>query len=1274
MTSPQAEEEGVLREWAPLSKFLRQIPLRTRQGIFMESINFTCVSADVDCIALGTSSGHVFWYNRATHEVHQLRTEKSVSPITSVAVVSSVEFMVAAGDKLGVVTIFRVPKDLPDWAARSKEKQRIDRYTIDEVHTCRITALTWSMNGQKLFSGDDSGVVVFTEVDHRMSITRAREVVNEKFKIVQLSYNQHHQGLVVASTLRCIVCYYNKPNWKVSQVGQRERHCLQELGASFVVDENHIPSIFSCRSGLRLWKSNLDGNVEHTIKFKDIVESTFKPVKFLRPLKPSKNPSTFPAEFGKLYHWRDGLLLSHWQNSLVLFDPATIRVVATVRDSETSLTSVATTQKEIFLVLGQRELIRLSYAPDSFDSSLGGVGNLASGEPVSGIPDFSFTPVNGLPLITSPVQNSRVKLTARTANSEPSANEVSFGVDSAILIPSTVAISEGVPELRVDSSRQHQFSSIGQEEFDEIIFTKHKRKKSKRTRTLALDNNRNSGEFNSDDYVSESGSSLTGSMIEVECEIEDPASIHEVDMVLPMHLFPDSRPIDEIVEDFKMKEELLESTIVFPPPLDDLSPASESNNTVVEITVTTKKKDDGIEMGKKLGDGNQPSAVDSSNLKSIPSTNNSEATITGRIGDSAHSGESESIPNSSETTGQALGVSPIESTLQNNDDEFGAVLLGLENGNVTTQEIVSLDSSKFSSTSVDNVIVEEPVGLVENLTLGDAVQYVTDIPPDGHAISPSDPLESLGESFPSYPILYESLFDGWSEMSCPDVPSWVACHSDGVVMCSPTFRAFICEADSWMKLPYEASHFFLSPDGRIGVRIHYSAAYYSNNWRSKSNWKLLSRSVDSVYMHNDKLWFVSQGDLYFMSYSKEIVDSVPCTHKLLKIYGDGETLYAISSEHRLLILREDEWYPVWSFQEKIKEFCYGPNKLFWVIDFDDRVFITDDLKGRYWWQVIVADFKLHEQLSLTSNDSGIYVANAANKSIAMNSTSVSAINWTLSGVKVDCVQMSAEGVFEDKGCVWVLCKGNRLIGIPSSLDSVHHIKAPCKIVCLASRPQALWLLSEDGEVYIKQGISDDNPLGADWKKMNSEQLREKRFQISHLSCGFDVVWACDIRGNILMLVGSPHAISNCSYTPAWVVVDGSALQNHTFTKVYVGPQCHMVWALDNAGNVYVREAIYPDLPVGISWVHVPGLKASHLSISAETVWALGHGGIYKRTGISASNFIGDMWTRVDRATDNLSVTVDEKLLSVDDGRIREYTEVIFPFSDEVVVEKDWTLL
>ncbi|BES88700.1 Hypothetical protein NTJ_01507 [Nesidiocoris tenuis] len=1106
MTTPQDEEEGILREWAPLSKFLHKIPLRTRHGIFLESVIFTCVAADIDCIALGTSSGLIFWYNRISHDVQPLRSEKSLSPITCVASVSSVEYMVAAGDKLGIISIFRIPKDLPDWFGVPKEKQNMERYTIDEVHNAQITALTWSTNGQKLFSGDASGVVVFTEVDHRMRITRACEVVNEKFKIVQLSYCQQRQTLVVATDLRCIVCFYEKPHWRITQVGQRERHCLQELGACFLTDDNHVPLIYCCRTGLRLWKADIDGTVQHTIKFKDVVESVDKPVKLLRQLKSSRRAGTDPKEFGRLYPWRDGLLISHWQDSLIIFDPTAIKVVATIRNRDVTITAVASTQKEIFLVLGHRELVRLSYFPDAFDCSLGGVGNLASGEPVSGIPKLSLKPVEGLPIVTSPVQNSRVKLSAKTSNFEPRANEVSYGIESTILLPSIAAVSEGVPELRLDSSRQHQFSSIGQEEFDEIIFSK----------------------------------------VEACC--------------ISAHLIPDNRPLDEIAEDFKIKEELLESTVVFPPALDDLSPASETNNTVIE--------------NFKSSNGDTCPTEESTELKLCEVNNCSPIVNNGHVL-------------------EPLNLSSNSSSSNNCTDDFETIYPRTEtekktdgSNRMSSDEILSLNDSDVSSASVDRIVLgDEPSFTIENCNLSENLGDKPARSEENDSVA-SECSSKNEEPLPTFSVVYENLVDGWTKMSCPDQLSWISAYSDGVVICSPTFKVYSCESDSWIKLPYEATHLFLSPDGQMGVKLHYSSAYYSYDWRSKSNWKLLSRDVNYVYLENDKVWFVSQGELYFMMYCSELVDRISCSFKLSKIFGDSETLFAITDEHRLVMRRGEDWLPVWSFPGKIKHFCCGPNKLYWASDYNDRLFVIDDVR-RSWWQ---------------------------------------------------------------------------------------HIKAPCKIVCFASRPQALWLLSEDGEIFSKQGISHDNPIGSDWKKMDSEQLREKQMQIIHLSCGFDVVWACDIRGNVLMLVGSPHAISNCSFTPAWVLVDGSALQNHTFTKVYVGPRCHMVWALDDAGNVYVREAIFPELPVGTSWVHVPGLKASHLSISTETVWALGHGGIYRRAGITESNFIGDLWTCVDVAPDNLSVTVDEKLLSVDDGRLRTFDEMVFPFSDEVVVEKDWTLL
>lgn len=75
MSSPKLEEEGVLREWAPLSKLLHQIPMKMRQGMFLEDLRFTSVDATTECIVLGSNCGTCFWYDRGTHYVQHLRPE-----------------------------------------------------------------------------------------------------------------------------------------------------------------------------------------------------------------------------------------------------------------------------------------------------------------------------------------------------------------------------------------------------------------------------------------------------------------------------------------------------------------------------------------------------------------------------------------------------------------------------------------------------------------------------------------------------------------------------------------------------------------------------------------------------------------------------------------------------------------------------------------------------------------------------------------------------------------------------------------------------------------------------------------------------------------------------------------------------------------------------------------------------------------------------------------------------------------------------------------------
>lgn len=78
--------------------------------------------------------------------------------------------MVACGNKKGNISIFQIPKSHPDGlpdSLKPKNKQ-VERYSVTELHSGAITALEWSKNGMKLFSGDKNGLVVITEIDFYM--------------------------------------------------------------------------------------------------------------------------------------------------------------------------------------------------------------------------------------------------------------------------------------------------------------------------------------------------------------------------------------------------------------------------------------------------------------------------------------------------------------------------------------------------------------------------------------------------------------------------------------------------------------------------------------------------------------------------------------------------------------------------------------------------------------------------------------------------------------------------------------------------------------------------------------------------------------------------------------------------------------------------------------------------------------------------------------------------------------------------------------------------
>lgn len=77
MTSPMCEDGGTLREWAPLAMLLQQIPAKIQTGLFTHNINFTCIDAVPEFIAIGTNYGLVYWFDREKQDLQRLRCEVS---------------------------------------------------------------------------------------------------------------------------------------------------------------------------------------------------------------------------------------------------------------------------------------------------------------------------------------------------------------------------------------------------------------------------------------------------------------------------------------------------------------------------------------------------------------------------------------------------------------------------------------------------------------------------------------------------------------------------------------------------------------------------------------------------------------------------------------------------------------------------------------------------------------------------------------------------------------------------------------------------------------------------------------------------------------------------------------------------------------------------------------------------------------------------------------------------------------------------------------------
>lgn len=284
--------------------------------------------------------------------------------------------MVAAGNAHGEVSIFQIQKELPSELATheiaaslhlTSKSIPIERYTIKDAYRGAITCVEWSKNGMKLFSGDNHGIVVMTELDFGQHISKSIEVINEKFGIVQLHFC--NPWLLISTLYRAVVCKRDEMNeWQVSQIGRTDRKILNDFGAVFTpidIDNRKPPSVICARPGFRFWMSDVDGNVSHTFLLKESVNefrSIFE-VPLLNPVH-SKVTNIKDTYFGPCHYYMGKYIVTYCESIVFIVNLEKLKVMATIKRLR-NIQYLTVNGNEIFIVEGGRSIVRISIVPES---------------------------------------------------------------------------------------------------------------------------------------------------------------------------------------------------------------------------------------------------------------------------------------------------------------------------------------------------------------------------------------------------------------------------------------------------------------------------------------------------------------------------------------------------------------------------------------------------------------------------------------------------------------------------------------------------------------------------------------------------------------------------------------------------------------------------------------------------------------------------------------------------------------------------------------------
>ncbi|XP_041828608.1 tectonin beta-propeller repeat-containing protein 1 isoform X1 [Melanotaenia boesemani] len=194
------------------------------------------------------------------------------------------------------------------------------------------------------------------------------------------------------------------------------------------------------------------------------------------------------------------------------------------------------------------------------------------------------------------------------------------------------------------------------------------------------------------------------------------------------------------------------------------------------------------------------------------------------------------------------------------------------------------------------------------------------------------------------------------------------------------------------------------------------------------------------------------------------------------------------------------------------------------------------------------------------------------------------------------------------------------------LDNLRKTPLPlCDISCggwemsdQSGRYPYLWGVSQQGQVWFREGIHPRVPEGTSWEEVEVPK------EVAQLSAGpGDLLWALLWDGNLLVRTGlsldSPTGTS-------WVEVDPPGKE---VEALHVAVGVSVVWVVTKDYKVWFRRGVNSHNPCGSGWISIGGeMMMVDVGLN-DQVWAVGEDrGLYFRMGVAPSEPSGNGWIPV----------------------------------------------